>query len=619
MAPSDGAARAGVGLIVPPQEVRAVVEKTAEAVSRKPALEAVIKARCADQPKFSFLFENDPYYPFYKSKLQEQTSATPPTAAKPKPAPDTAPFPAPPPLAAAAPAQALLDDAVTTTAAPVVSKLRLARAKSEAARPVPTEAPVADAYTVTLPSPVPGALELDVMKLTAQYAAANGTAFESALQRNEARNTLFDFMRVGHAHHALYAQLRAAYKAVLAPAQGADAIAEQLRDPGEELWKRAWHKLDWVRLEAERRARDAPARAPVAAAIDWHDFTPVATLDINSDDETLPSAVTDTRALPGALAAAEAAARRRAADRSAVDMDMDMDMDTDDVHVADVHAPTPAPVAIPIASARPPMNTAPHQLEPRVQLPSGQVVPRSQADNAVRVELHDASYKDERARAADKHRQKNLASDEELVRTLGRLNQSRSAAAGEVYNNLGLQAELAARRASSNPPPSHSLDAAPPEKRARIEAARAALNTRPNMVPGPEDDLLVEDNTQNASPPPPPAGLVSADEWIARVGAAVPVKIQVAKHPNKAWDCNGQEIEMKAPLQNTVGELKKYLAGVLKVPANKQKLQCAAAGFMKDKMALAYYNINKNDFIKFEIKERGKKKRGTAGQSDAPG
>ncbi len=106
-----------------------------------------------------------------------------------------------------------------------------------------------------------------------------------------------------------------------------------------------------------------------------------------------------------------------------------------------------------------------------------------------------------------------------------------------------------------------------------------------------------------------PAGLMPEAEWLAKVGDSVQVIIKVPNHSNANWDLQGQEIEMKAPLRSTVGKLKKKLNGVIKVPVNKQKLQCAKGGFMKDKMTLAFYNIGERSVIHLELKERGGRKK----------
>ncbi len=149
MGEEPDAARAGVGLIVPPAEVRVIVDTTAAAVSRKPALEGLLKVRKASEPKFSFLFERDPYHQYYLSKMVAPSGSTGRENAsastlkskdivkeKPK----------------------LVDEAVTTTAAPVVSKLKAARARKDAARKTPTEPPPEDIFTINTGNFSPGAL-----------------------------------------------------------------------------------------------------------------------------------------------------------------------------------------------------------------------------------------------------------------------------------------------------------------------------------------------------------------------------------------------------------------------------------------------------------------------------
>lgn len=599
-------------MIIPPLQVKLVIERTAQSVSRKPELEVLIKERCATDPKFSFLFDNDPYvyhssihrqrtdaylffqtnryHIYYKHQLDGQSTTT-------TKQPTTKSQPQPPPR------PALVDEAVTTTAAPAVSKLRLLRAKKETAREPPKEPPSEDVYSVPLPQPPPGPLELDVMKLAAQHVAQNGESFQTALARNEARNSLFDFLKPLHHHFPIFQRLVEAYSAILRPDGGRDGIVERMRamSVGTVL-DRAWHIRDWERLAAQREAQRADA--VVSAGIDWHDFTPVATIDINSDDEALPAAIADAKQLPRVLAAEERRRRESAANRQSVDMDVDDEPtpNSGNVHVADVHADVPAARVRPNNSAPPAAATTVPRRETGVQLPSGQIVPASEAEGAVRVELHDTSYKEERARAAEKNKQKNLASDAEMVRSLARMNAHR--AAGEVYNRADLQKRLAARTA---PPPASDAPMPPPEKRARIEAARAALNTRANEPVDAEDELPPVPESEKVATP---AGLIDADEWVRRVGEAVQISVLVAKHSNKSWNANGQTIELKAPLANTVLQLKKCLVGQVKVPANKQKLASGTAGFMKDKMTLAFYNVGHNEVLKMEIKERGKKKKG---------
>lgn len=614
----ENGAREGVGIIVPPVAVRKVVDTTAAAVSGKPALEGVLKERKANDPKFSFLFEQDPYYQYYRSQVVVATkgfgdnenvaNAIPEKAPKVVDAPKDVPEPA------------------TTTAAPVVSKLRVRRTKKDAARKTPLEQPSEDVFTIDFKTHAPSSLVLDIMKLTAQFIARNGPDFQTQLQEKESRNPTFDFLNPTHPLFSSFQRLIDAYSAILRPPGGKDEVIKKLRknaNSRDSLMERVWNLHDWEQQRNERAqaaAENAEERWR-AAQIDWQDFTPLETIDLDDEEEALPAPIADAQQLPRVLAAAEKARLEQEKNRKDVDMDID---DGDNVVVGDIHADVPAHQVVKTSSGGPQATTA--QKETYVKLPSGQMVPASQAEKAMQAEMFDPAFKEERARALERSKQPNLASDAEMVRSLARLNKSRNEA--EVYNRGDLQSGLAARpRVSAEEVDATLARATPsgpqlpkrmagamtgpsletPEKRARLEAAKEALSKRPRgMEPNPEEDELL---MPVAEPVATPAGLVPEAEWLEKTGDTVQIVIKVPKHGNANWDLQGQEIELKAPLKSTIGKLKKKLTGALKVPANKQKLQCTTAGFMKDKMTLAFYNIADKNVIQMEVKERGGRKK----------
>jgi splicing factor 3A subunit 1 len=67
------------------------------------------------------------------------------------------------------------------------------------------------------------------------------------------------------------------------------------------------------------------------------------------------------------------------------------------------------------------------------------------------------------------------------------------------------------------------------------------------------------------------------------------------------------EITMQS-LSETVGSLKEKIAGEIQLPANKQKLS-GKAGFLKDNMSLAYYNVGPGELLALSLRERGGRKR----------
>lgn len=266
--------------------------------------------------------------------------------------------------------------------------------------------------------------------------------------------------------------------------------------------------------------------------------------------------------------------------------------------------------------------------EATVVLPSGQRVPFSKAESSIRAELLDPSYKHERARAAEKNKQQNLAGGEEVARNLARLEQARHD--GGVFNRADLQEALAERRlvpesvvnarvkkpAKAGPelPVNENVheghEAMPPAaKRARVEAAVDVLSKRKEKEDEPEMDDGVDAVEDSAIGTDILPGLLSADEWMKKHGTTAKVRIKVCRHPNKDWELRGQEIEMSAPLKSTVSKLKNVMTKYTKLPANKQKLQMEKVGFLKDQMTLACYNVGDGTLISLEVKERGGRKK----------
>ena len=87
------------------------------------------------------------------------------------------------------------------------------------------------------------------------------------------------------------------------------------------------------------------------------------------------------------------------------------------------------------------------------------------------------------------------------------------------------------------------------------------------------------------------------------------MRITVAIPNLDEGNLNGQVLEiMMQSLSETVGSLKEKIAGEIQLPANKQKLS-GKAGFLKDNMSLAYYNVGPGEFLSVSLRERGGRKR----------
>ncbi|OMO75552.1 SWAP/Surp [Corchorus capsularis] len=101
--------------------------------------------------------------------------------------------------------------------------------------------------------------------------------------------------------------------------------------------------------------------------------------------------------------------------------------------------------------------------------------------------------------------------------------------------------------------------------------------------------------------------LVPEDQFLAQhLG---PAQINVSVPNLDEGTLKGQVIEITVQsLSETVSSLKEKIAGEIQLPANKQKLS-GKAGFLKDNMTLAYYNIGAGETLALSLRERGGRKK----------
>jgi splicing factor 3A subunit 1 len=136
--------------------------------------------------------------------------------------------------------------------------------------------------------PTISALDLDVLKLTAQFAAKNGKQFILHLSQKESRNPQFDFLKPHHNLNPFYQDLVKQYTLVLNPP----------KDLFERVKRCAFNKNDHLKLVKQRvqiemmeRQRileqEAEQNAEIEAfsKIDWHDFNVAETVNFGPEDQ----------------------------------------------------------------------------------------------------------------------------------------------------------------------------------------------------------------------------------------------------------------------------------------------------------------------------------------------
>ncbi|KAK9290688.1 hypothetical protein L1049_008862 [Liquidambar formosana] len=101
--------------------------------------------------------------------------------------------------------------------------------------------------------------------------------------------------------------------------------------------------------------------------------------------------------------------------------------------------------------------------------------------------------------------------------------------------------------------------------------------------------------------------LIPEDQFLSQHPG--PVRITVSVPNVDEGNLKGQLLEITVlSLSENVGSLKEKIAGEIQLPANKQKLS-GKAGFLKDNLSLAYYNIGAGEALTLSLRERGGRKR----------
>lgn len=244
--PTVGNVAVPEGVILPPPEVRAIVEKTVGYVVRNgPSFEARIQQKEESNSKFSFLHFDDPYRQYYEWRLSERHSG----------------------------GQELVEEG--------------SQANNTVAKTAGLVKPDSLEFSFKLP-PV-SAQDYDVIKLTALYIARNGNQMLKTLSHRESKNYQFDFLKPTHSLFPLFTHLVEQYKKTIRPEQHLmdkiQAGAEQphlVLDKGRIRAEWQAHQLD----EAKKSAKDAEEERIAYAQIDWHDFVVVETIQFTESDSS---------------------------------------------------------------------------------------------------------------------------------------------------------------------------------------------------------------------------------------------------------------------------------------------------------------------------------------------
>ncbi len=245
--------------------------------------------------KFGFMRPGDPFHAYYEHMIVEFEKAggeeqeKPEAAAKEEVATSKS-VPDDTAKDSTAPDQPSAAGSVASSAPPAA--LDAVKQRKAAADPI---ALVAKAVVVDAP-PLPfsfhaiypsnlSALDVDTIKLTAQYTAVGGRSFLATLARKEADNERFQFLKSTHALFSYFTTLVDEYTTVLQPSPELRQAVREGVDKKRCL-DQVVHRWEYDRRQEEmKRAKEAQTSLNLAGGrVDWNDFVVVETITFDKDE-----------------------------------------------------------------------------------------------------------------------------------------------------------------------------------------------------------------------------------------------------------------------------------------------------------------------------------------------
>ena len=366
--------------------------------------------------KFKFLKIDDPYYAYYKHKVAEfQGGGEDAKANTPE---DTRKDAVPQNSTIEVPGQVTL---------PIEKKF---------------EVPEGEHYTAHVPEGL-AMMDVDVVKLTAQFVARNGKSFLTGLASREHANPRFNFLKPTHSLFCFFAGLCDAYSRVLMPPKSVVAsLRTDTRSISHPL-ERAFHRLEYERMKSLKEKKEVEAAKEEQQAmqsIDWHEFEVVETIDFNDGEESsLPEPITVVDSMHLARSAqygesfqsfnSVGGLLERSVDTEELNLvkesgavkedDTGMELSDDEEQPIKIvkHYRRPDPQAL-VKGA--------HDSTKFVVSPfSGELVPIEKMGEHMRVSLIDPQWKNQRETMLAKIKETTKASDDEISRNLALLAKTR--------------------------------------------------------------------------------------------------------------------------------------------------------------------------------------------------
>ena len=647
-----------VGVIIPPPDVRAIVDKTAQFVAKNgPEFENRILSSEKNNQKFSFLMEKDPYHAYYRGKIES--------------------------IKLELEGKTIEDqNKKGMEVAEQVQNQSKFMAKSSAvggvglSKPEVLERPREFKHSIgTQPPQGLKKSEIEVIKLSAQFVARNGAKFLSGLASREYQNPEFAFLKPAHPLFTYFTSLADSYSEILMPEnkQEMEEVLDVEVDYRKAL-ERSLKRSEWDATQLKNRKDNEEKKRmerEAMEAIDWHDFVVVETIDFeDGEDETLPEPIamreivgylkrqaledaSKVEAQPptttandvvneeidvgGGAGGGTAVATMDDEERQIMQQAQEVEKrvkaasrplapnSSGEKHASGINENLPEPGMKIVRNYKKPEERAAASRGDKatkfaVSPITGELVPVDEMAEHMRISLIDPKWKEQKDAMLKKLQGSNKVDDDQFAKNIVSLAKSRpdifasgndkdvSTALNEQMKKQQQQQQVAqpahaipAMTQPIPPPPMMSQQAMPPPPPLAAPAMDAEVGQKRGRVDGDDEDAKPVKQKLRIGE----MELEEENEWLSENPGTIDLKILC---PDEAKDknLNGQTIDLKIESgKETVLKIKQELKPLLgNLAQGKMKLEIKRMGFLKDANSLAYYNIKSGTPIHLHLKKR---------------
>ncbi|KAK8801981.1 hypothetical protein WA158_006376 [Blastocystis sp. Blastoise] len=392
------------GIIYPPPDIRILADKTAEfiAANGEQFESKMLEKDEQSRVKFCFLLADNPYNAYYKLKvsqiregvsgdINEEETFEQKTEDK-------------------------ISETVTETAPTSVASSISTVERNIKYNPItyllksiPTTPPPDEHFL--LPFSTMPAIDMEIIKLTAQFTAVNGRKFLDGITTYQSRNPQFDFLKPTHLLNGFFTSLVESYAKILHPERETKANLIEFSENKENILKFCLWKQDYQQKE-ERRRQEEEALSNnerlVDQTVNWNQFTVVETITFNEKDFA-PAATSNKT-------------------EQVEDMDVDMEMDEDLPAKTSMPPPPPPP-----PSSTPAGKKIVTEYTPKLKTNTGPTITGfydekqkreisvDELSDHMRIGLMDPKWREQKERYMERQAQTNLVDGTEMSKVLSTL------------------------------------------------------------------------------------------------------------------------------------------------------------------------------------------------------